>query len=82
MNVEVKEQEGKQLSAEEQAVEEMFDIIKYAYRYLGEEAVFADAALAGLRPARMVDLGIDVGVEAVFLRCRDIPGRRAWLCRA
>src|SRR5256885_9469831 len=32
------------------------------------------SALAGLTPARMIDLRVDVGVEPVLLRSRDIPG--------
>src|SRR5690606_33421371 len=37
-------------------------------------AQFADAPLGGLAPARMADLGIDVGVEAVFVRGGLVPG--------
>ncbi len=36
-------------------------------------AQLADAALGGLRPARVVDLGVDVGVEAVFVRGDRAP---------
>src|SRR5215210_6257706 len=35
----------------------------------------ADAALAGLAPARMVHLGVHVRVEAVLARGRQRPGR-------
>src|SRR5439155_8293139 len=39
-------------------------------------AELADPALARLRPPRMVDLGIDVRVEAILVRRGDIPRRR------
>src|SRR5437899_7247070 len=35
----------------------------------------ADAPLGGLAPARVVDGGVHVGVEAVLLRRRFVPGR-------
>ena len=31
---------------------------------------FADAPLAGLGPARMIDLRVDIGVETVFVRAQ------------
>src|SRR5688572_9048930 len=34
---------------------------------LGEQAVFTDAALRRLRPARVVHTGIHVGIEPVFI---------------
>src|SRR5262245_38192644 len=34
----------------------------------------AERAPAGLTPAGMVDLGVHVGVEAVLIGCRDVPG--------
>src|SRR5450830_1884228 len=39
-----------------------------------EEAVLTDAPLGGLRPARVVDIRIDVGIKTVFLRRVDAPG--------
>src|SRR5690606_33569050 len=38
-----------------------------------EETTLADADFARLAPARMVDLRIDVGVEAIFLRLHASP---------
>src|ERR1044071_5456846 len=38
----------------------------------------ADAALLGLAPARVIDRGIDVGIEAVLARRIAVPGR-GWL---
>src|SRR2546428_2994412 len=38
-------------------------------------AELADAPLGGLAPARVVDGGVHVGVEAVLLRRRLVPGR-------
>src|SRR5262244_97193 len=35
----------------------------------------AQAALLGLGPARVIDLGIDVGVKAVFNRVGQVPRR-------
>src|SRR4051812_1126815 len=46
---------------------------------LGEQAVLADAPLGGLRPARMVHVRVHVGIEAVFLRSRLVPGRAGHL---
>src|SRR5260221_8665988 len=40
----------------------------------GPREEFAETAFPGLAPAGMVDIGIDVGVEAVFLRRVAIPG--------
>src|SRR5690348_3695352 len=39
---------------------------------------FREAALAGLAPARVIDLGIDVGIEAVLLGRIEVP-RSGWL---
>src|SRR5690606_37221772 len=39
------------------------------------EAVAGDPPLGGLAPARMVDVGIDVAVVAVFIARRHVPGR-------
>src|ERR1700761_3347121 len=47
---------------------------------LGEEAAaVADAALGRLAPARMIAVRVDVGIEAVFLRRRLVPGGRRLL---
>ena len=35
---------------------------------------FAEAAFFGLAPARMIDVGIHVGIEAVLVRVGEIPG--------
>src|SRR5713226_4875291 len=40
----------------------------------GPREEFAETAFPGLAPAGMVHIGIDVGVEAVFLRRVAIPG--------
>src|SRR5690606_26256908 len=40
----------------------------------GEQAVFPYAPLAGLRPTRMADIRIYIGVEAIFTGCGEIPG--------
>src|SRR4051795_12105828 len=34
----------------------------------------SDPPLTGLTPPGMIDLGIDVGVEAILVRCRNVPG--------
>src|SRR5215213_5970611 len=36
-------------------------------------AKFADTPLRGLGPARVIDFGVHVGVEAVFLRLHRVP---------
>ncbi|ABA48737.1 hypothetical protein BURPS1710b_3740 [Burkholderia pseudomallei 1710b] len=41
-----------------------------------EEAVLADAPLGRLAPARMVDVRVDVRIEAVFVRRIRVPARR------
>src|SRR5690606_35209466 len=43
---------------------------------LREETVLTDAPLAGLRPSRMIDLRVDVRIEAVFVGSCQIPGGR------
>src|ERR1041384_8751422 len=45
----------------------------------GAPSQVADAALGSLAPARMIDLGIDVGVEAVLVGGRAVPSRRRLL---
>src|SRR5688572_26502978 len=50
--------------------------VEHRRRHARLEQPTADAPLARLGPARMVDLRIDVGVEAVFVRRRDVPRRR------
>ena len=53
------------------------DLIAVAVEdHRGPREDFAKAALLGLAPTGMVDIGIDVGVEAVFLRRVAIPGSR------
>ena len=42
-----------------------------------ETGLAGDAALLGLAPAGMADVGIDVGIKTVFVGCLDVPcGRR------
>ena len=53
--------------------------LKRSQRLALEE--LANPPLARLAPARMVDFGIHVRVEAVFLRRRLVPGRRRLLLR-
>src|SRR5450830_1820179 len=42
---------------------------------LGKQAVLTDAALGGLAPARVVHLGVHIGIEAVLVGRRLVPGR-------
>src|SRR3990167_7629800 len=41
---------------------------------LGKQAVFADAALGGLTPARVVHIGVHIGIEAILVGSRFVPG--------
>src|SRR5262247_4052955 len=41
---------------------------------LHEQSAFADPALRGLAPARVVDVGIDVGVKTVLAGVLQVPG--------
>src|SRR5262249_26798306 len=50
------------------------DLIAIAVEHQGRTLQeFADATLLRLAPAWMVDLGIDVGIEAVFVRGQGVP---------
>src|SRR5580693_9851672 len=40
---------------------------------------FTQAALRGLRPARMVHTGVHIRVKAIFARVRDVPSSRRLL---
>ncbi len=54
------------------------DLVRVTVEYLGGDGVgeggAVDAALVGLGPARVIDGGIDVGKEAVFVRADLVPG--------
>src|SRR6185295_6755743 len=41
---------------------------------LHEQSALADTALGGLAPARMVDVGIDVGIKPILARVLQVPG--------
>src|SRR5262245_31796802 len=41
---------------------------------LHEQPAFTDAALGGLAPARVVNVGINVGIKTVFARVLYVPG--------
>src|SRR5262245_66488866 len=43
---------------------------------LYEQAALTNAALGGLAPARVVDVGIDVGIKPVLARVLNVPGAR------
>src|SRR5882724_6335703 len=56
------------------------DLIAIAVEHeSGAREDFAEAALLGLAPTGMVDIGIDVGVETIFRGRVAIPGRRRLL---
>src|SRR5258707_997943 len=54
------------------------DLIAVAVKHQGlvRFKEVGQAALASLAPARMIDRGVNIGIEAVFLRGRHIPGCR------
>src|SRR5688572_30078326 len=51
----------------------LFVAVEHQGRHARAEHAGADLSFASLAPARMVDTGIHIGVEAVFMRRRDIP---------
>src|SRR5712691_11223576 len=62
------------------SVVEAGDLIAVAVEHeSGAREDFAEAALLGLAPARMIDIRIDVGVETIFRGRVAIPGRRRLL---
>ncbi len=68
-------EEALEVAAEVHAGVEGGDLIAIAIEHEGgalEE--FAEAALAFLAPAGMIDIGIDVGIEAVLMGIGEIPG--------
>src|SRR5262249_34533986 len=55
------------------------DLVSITVEHLGcARQNRTDASLAGLRPAGMINVGVDVRVEPVLLRVGDVPGR-FWL---
>src|SRR5690606_2365638 len=71
---------GSEVPDQVHALVEVSDQVAVAVEHQGVTAPeLAYAPLGGLTPARVVDVGVHVGVEPVLVRRVDVPGRRRLL---